>query len=102
MIFKKNVFAQGVSKNSLHLDEVHKSVHYPLPVAGPAVLEVDERGVDVVPPGPERHAWCSVPVDISGLEGVYCSKIEREETAPYDGQCQDKTALQVQNANDQL
>ena len=91
-----------MSKNNLHLDEVHKSIHYPLPVAGPAVLEVDERGVDVVPPGPERHAWCSVPVDISGLKGVYCSKIEREETAPYDGQCQDKTALQVQNANDQL
>ena len=39
----------------VHLDEVHEPVHNTLPVPRPAVLEVDQCGVNVVTPGSEKQ-----------------------------------------------
>ena len=39
----------------VHLDEVHEPVHDALPVAGPTVLEVDQRGVNIITSGSENQ-----------------------------------------------
>ena len=39
----------------VHLDKVHEPVHNTLPVPRPAVLEVDQCGVNVVTPGSEKQ-----------------------------------------------
>ena len=39
----------------VYLDKVHEPVHNTLPVSRPAVLEVDQCGVNVVTPGSEKQ-----------------------------------------------